>query len=103
MTPATPDLVPGMTLVVLLSTGPLARGVVVPSNAIVWWQGKAWSYVQIAPNRFARREVPTETPVSNGFFAAAGFAPGEKVIVRGGQQLLSEEFRSQIQVLSDNQ
>jgi hypothetical protein len=94
-----PDLVPGMTLTVLLPTGPSLRGVVVPSSAIVWWQGKAWAYSQIAPERFARREVSTEIPVPNGWFVSAGFAPGNKVVVRGAQQLLSEEFRSQIQSL----
>jgi hypothetical protein len=94
-----PDLVPGMTLTVLLSTGPSLRGVIVPSSAIVWWQGKAWAYSQIASERFARREVSTEVPVPNGWFVAKGFAPGDKVVVRGGQQLLSEEFRSEIQSL----
>jgi hypothetical protein len=94
-----PDLAPGMTLTVLLRTGPSLRGVIVPSSAIVWWQGKAWAYSQIAPDRFARREVPTDVPVPNGWFVATGFAPGNKVVIRGGQQLLSEEFRSQIQSL----
>jgi hypothetical protein len=93
------DLVPGMTLMVLLPTGPSLRGAVVPSSSIVWWQGKAWAYSQIAPERFARREVPTEVPIPNGWFVSAGFAPGDKVVVRGAQQLLSEEFRSQIQSL----
>jgi hypothetical protein len=103
VTLATSDLIPGMTLVVLLPTGPLTRGVVMPGNAIVWWQGKAWAFVQIAPDRFARRVVPAETPVPNGWFVSTGFAPGEKIVVRGAQQLLSEEFRSQIQVLGESQ
>jgi hypothetical protein len=103
VTAGKPDLVPGMSLVVVAFAGPLARGIVVPENAVVWWQGKPWVYVQIAADRFARREVPAETPVAGGFFAAAGFAPGDKLVVRGGQQLLSEEFRSQIQVLSDSE
>ena len=103
VTPAAPYLVPGMTLVVLLPTGPQTRGVVLPANAIIWWQGKAWAYVQIAPDRFARREVPTETPILSGFFVSTGFAPGEKVVIRGAQQLLSEEFRSQTQDLGESQ
>ncbi len=98
-----PDLVPGMTLTVLLPTGPSLRGVIVPNNAIVWWQGKAWAYNQTAPERFARREVSTEIPVLNGWFVSAGFAPGDKAVVRGAQQLLSEEFRSQIQSLYEGE
>jgi multidrug efflux pump subunit AcrA (membrane-fusion protein) len=101
MTPATPELVPGMTLTALLPAGSLKRGVIVPSEAIVWWQGKPWTYVQTAPDRFVRREVSTDNPIANGWFVTGGFAAGQKVVVRGGQQLLSEEFRSQIQVLSE--
>jgi hypothetical protein len=103
LTPATPDFVPGMTLVVLFPAGPQTRGVVLPGNAIIWWEGKAWTYVQIAPDRFARREVSTDTPVPNGWFISTDFARGEKVVVRGAEQLLSEEFRSQIQVLGESQ
>lgn len=99
ITPATPELAPGMTLSVLLPTGPSLRGIMVPSAAIVWWQGKAWAYVQSGSERFARREVPTDTPVSGGWFVSAGFQPDEKVVIRGAQELLSEEFRSQIQSL----
>lgn len=101
LTPATPELVPGMTLTVLLPVGPPVRGVLVPGDAIVWWQGKAWAYLQTGPERFARREVSTDMPTNNGWFVSAGFEPGEKVVVRGAQQLLSEEFRSQIQSLGE--
>ena len=102
MTPATPEVAPGMTLSVLLPTGPSLRGVIVPNAAIVWWQGKTWAYVQTAPERFARREIPTDTPVQSAWFVSAGFMPGEKVVIRGAQELLSEEFRSQIQPLSES-
>ncbi len=98
-TPSTPELAPGMTLVILLPTGPSVRGVLVPSGAIVWWQGKAWAYVQTAPERFSRREISTDTPLPSGWFVAAGFTPGERIVVHGAQELLSEEFRSQIQSL----
>jgi hypothetical protein len=101
LTPATAALAPGMSLVVFLPAGPSTRGVVVPSNAIVWWEGKAWTYVQTAPDRFARSEVSTATPVADGWFVSKGFTPGDKVVVRGSQQLLSEEFRSQIQSLEE--
>jgi hypothetical protein len=95
------ELTPGMTLSVLVPTGPSERGVIIPGSATVWWQGKAWTYVQTAPQRFARREVPTDWPVSEGWFTPSGFKAGEKVVIRGGQQLLSEEFRTQIQSLGE--
>ena len=101
LTQATPELAPGMTLSVLLPTGPSKKGVIIPSSATIWWQGKAWTYVQTAPERFARREVATESPVSEGWFVPNGFKAGEKVVIHGSQQLLSEEFRSQIQSLEE--
>lgn len=101
LTQATPELAPGMTLSVLLATGPSQKGVIISRSATVWWQGKAWTYVQTAPERFARREVPTDSPVSEGWFAPSGFKAGDKVVIRGSQQLLSEEFRSQIQSLGE--
>jgi hypothetical protein len=101
LTQATPELAPGMTVSVFVLSGPSQRGVVIPGSATVWWQGKAWAYVQTAPERFTRREVSTDAPVADGWFAESGFAGGEKVVLRGGQQLLSEEFRSQIQSLTE--
>ena len=101
LTPAAPELAPGVTLLVRLPSGPLQQGVMIPSSAVVWWQGKAWAYMQTTPERFARREVPTETPIAEGWFAPDGFAAGEKLVIRGSQQLLSEEFRSQIQSLGE--
>jgi hypothetical protein len=101
LTPATAALAPGMSLVVSFPAGPSTRGVIVPGNAIVWWEGKAWTYVQTAPDRFARSEVSTDSPVADGWFVSKGLTPGDKVVVRGSQQLLSEEFRTQIQSLGE--
>jgi hypothetical protein len=94
-------LVPGMNLPVFLPTGPALSGLVIPRDAVVWWQGKAWCYVEETPGKFTRKEVPTSSPVSNGWFAAEGFAAGTKVVTSGAQTLLSEEFRSQIQTDED--
>lgn len=97
VTRSNPNLVPGMSLVLLLPSGTPVQGVVIPRDAIVWWNGRAWAYVQTAAGQFVRREVSTEMPVANGWFTAKVFSPGEKVVVAGAQQLLSEEFRSQLQ------
>ncbi len=94
--PARPSLAPGMNLVAYLSIGRILQGVMVPESAVVWSGGKAWVYQQTGPNRFTRRAVTTDTPASNGFFVAQGFSPGDKVVVRGAQLLLSEEFRPQV-------
>ncbi len=96
-----PDLVPGMTLAVLLPSGPFVKGISVPTKATVWWQGKAWAYLQTTQGNFLRREVPTEMPVEGGWFVTGGFSPGDKIVLTGAQQLFSEEFRSQTSVIGE--
>lgn len=100
-TPSRPDFVSGMTLGVLLPSGPLVRGISVPSKAIIWLQGKAWAYVQTAQGKFLRREVSTQVPIEGGWLATEGFSAGDKIVVTGAQQLLSEEFRSQTHVIGE--
>jgi len=97
ITRANSDLTPGMNLIVLLPQGAPVRGALIPASAIVWWEGKAWAYVQTAPSTFIQREVPTDMAVRGGWFAAKGFSPEEKVVTTGAQQLLSEELSSQVQ------
>lgn len=102
-------LVPGMNVLAYLpaSESPAnakipvnneIRAVIVPQSAVVWWQGKAWIYVQKDDERFVRREVPTDQPVENGFVVRSGLMPNATIVIGGAQLLLSEEFRSQIQV-----
>jgi hypothetical protein len=42
---------------------------------------------------FVRRETSLTSPLGDGWFMQRGFAPGDRVVVEGAQQLLSEEFR----------
>lgn len=101
VTPARPELAPGINVVVLLPSGSAMRGVIIPGNALVWWQGKVWAYVQSAPGRFSRREVSTQIPDGDGWFVTRGFSQGDKVVVSGSQQLLSEELRPQAKALGE--
>ncbi|TXH74450.1 hypothetical protein [Thiobacillus sp.] len=94
-------LLPGTTLTAYLPIGAERNGAIVPADAVVWWQGKAWYYVQSAPDRFVRRELGDATPVDEGWFVPA--LPSLQVVVRGAQTLLSEELRSQIQVGEEGQ
>jgi len=71
-------------------------GVIVPSSAVVWHGGKPWVYVKGEGDTFLRREVSAAEAVPEGWFDAAHFAPGDEVVVKGAQLLLSEELRFQI-------
>ena len=89
-------LLPGTTLTAYLPAGAERTGGIVPEDAVVCWQGKAWFYTQSAPDRFVRRELTGAIPVEQGWFV-----PGLQtiqVVLRGAQMLLSEELRAQIQI-----
>ncbi len=89
---ARPDLVSGMNVEAALPSGPGREGVLVPSAAVVWQEGKPWAYVQEGGDRFVRRQVPGEDPVAGGYFTTTGFTAGERVVVEGAQVLLSMEY-----------
>ena len=99
--PAHAGVVPGLNLPVALPAGPKQNGVVVPYSAIVWMQGSAWCYTELAPGKFTRTPVPTDDPTPAGWFVSSGIAPGTEVVTSGAQTVYSEEFRSQIQADED--
>lgn len=75
----------------------------VPTDAVVQWQGLAWVFVARTSTRFVRVRVDTSRPTEYGWLVIAGRSPipdalaiGDAVVVRGAQQLLSAEFRSQL-------
>jgi multidrug efflux system membrane fusion protein len=84
----------GTNIVAFIPTSSQARqGVLIPAKAIIWYGGQPWAYVQVQPDRFARRPVSQQAPLEGGFFVIDGFKPGERVVVSGAQLLLSEEMR----------
>jgi hypothetical protein len=89
---ARPGLTPGVNLLAHLSVGNPMKGLIVPTSAVVWSEGRAWVYQQTAADRFTRRAVPTDIPMEKGFFVTEGFSPGDKLVVQGAQALLSEEL-----------
>lgn len=99
--PAHAGLIPGINLSVFLPSGPVRNGVIVPYGAVVWWQGRAWCYVEKQAGKFTRGELSTANPTPAGWFESEGIAAGARVVTAGAQTLLSEEFRSQIQADQD--
>lgn len=73
-------------------------GVLVPRNAIVRFNGRPWIYVQTGAETFARHGIFEGQPLGDGWFMADGLKPGERVVVRGAQMLLSEEQKSRIRM-----
>jgi membrane fusion protein, multidrug efflux system len=93
---------PGLALTAYLKLpGSPHPGVIVPTSAVVHFDGKTFAFAQIGPDRFVRKEISTGHPVESGYFVDADFVPGDRVVVTGAQALLSEEFKSQTE-MKDN-
>ena len=90
--PAHLGLTPGVNLLAHLSVGSRMKGLIVPTSAVVWSEGKAWAYQQTASDRFTRRAVSTDAPIEKGFFVTQGLSAGDRVVTHGAQALLSEEL-----------
>lgn len=88
----TTGLAPGLNVQILILSGPMIKGVIIPFSAVIWSQGKAWVYVQTAPERFSRREVDITNPARDGYFIQGGFKPDEMIVIHGAQILLSQEL-----------
>lgn len=86
-------LVPGMNLSAYLPAGPEEQGYFAPETAVVWWQGKAWIYLEENKGHYVKQELPATESVNDGWFVPKQFAEGKPVVVTGAQLLLSDELR----------
>jgi hypothetical protein len=100
--PAESGLLPGMNVLAFLPTGKTIDAVAVAASTVVWWQDRAWVYQRTSPDKFVRVEIGTDIPGPGGGYIVAGLPPDIQIVSSGAQLLLSEEFRSQIQVDEDN-
>ena len=73
--------------------GEPASGVTLPRAAIVRFDGRTWFYEPEAEGEFKRHAVTLGAPLADGYFVAE-LKPGEKVVVRGAQSLLSHEAKA---------
>lgn len=71
-------------------------GVMIPDDAIVWYAGQPWTYSVEGDGYFQRRSLQSAQDAPQGMFLTEGLQPGDEIVMRGGQILLSEEFSAQI-------
>ncbi len=71
-------------------------GVDVPLASVIWYGGQPWVYVQVEDDLYSRRPVADYRETDFGWFITDTFEQDEKIVIRGGQLLLSEELRWQI-------
>ena len=97
---------PGAAVTAYLQVpGKASKGVLIPYTAVVRFGGKPWAYRQLADDKFSRQELVLDRSNSRGWLMAhsgnQGIAPGDRIVTAGAQVLLSEEQKSQIQVLEE--
>jgi hypothetical protein len=67
-------------------------GVIIPSNAVVWYAGTPWAYFKQGKDQFVRKPISADTEVETGWFNK-NLDENSEVVVSGAQLLLSEEFK----------
>lgn len=89
-------IAPGMSLTATIGRSATQHGALVPHDAVVWTAGRAWLYVEMSPNTFARRAIDSSIAMNGGWFVTAPPA-GTRVVVEGAGQLLSEEAKPKVE------
>ncbi|MDH5358310.1 MAG: hypothetical protein OEY48_06265 [Gammaproteobacteria bacterium] len=77
-------------------------GVFVPEQAVVWYAGHRWAYVQVDEDIYQRRSLQSGLTAVGGLFMQNSINVGDELVINGAQMLLSEEFRWQIQDEDDD-
>lgn len=68
-----------------------APRLLVPAKAAIAYQGRLWSYVVRAPNRFERIAIDGDATGTDGYAVLGRINEGEEVVVHGAALLLSLE------------
>jgi hypothetical protein len=71
-------------------------GVIIPKSALIWYMDQAFVYLKSAEETFSRRTIDHYFASADGYFIPDVIKPGEQVVSKGAQMLLSEELRGQI-------
>ena len=92
--PEAARLAPGTLITGFLRLpGEVEHGVTVPRAAIVRHEGEAFIYIATKDGEFTKQEIELEHATPGGWFVHEGLKAGEKIVVSGAQQLLSEESK----------
>lgn len=92
---------PGAAITAYLQVdGKPTTSFLIPQSAIVRSGGKTWIYRQVADDKYSRQEVALSSSSNRGWLVT-GVTERDRVVSVGAQLLLSEEQKSQIQILEE--
>ncbi len=69
-----------------------SNGVIIPSDAVVWYAGEPWAYFKEGDAQFVRKPISADTELDTGWFNQ-NISEDSQVVISGAQLLLSEEFK----------
>ena len=95
-------LLPGTSTMAFLESPQTVRGVLVPEDAVVHGEGGTWVYRGTGDGAFVRHPIRADAPMSADAFVVGDLPDGGEIVLRGGQALLSEEMKSRIRVVGDD-
>ena len=92
---------PGAAVTAYLQVaGKPVTGFLIPPSAVVRSVGKTWIYTQVAEDKYSRQEITLDRSSGRGWLVT-GVTERDRVVTVGAQMLLSEEQKSQIQILEE--
>ncbi len=86
---------PGMRLFAWIkASGDEVSGLYLPERAVIWYANEAWIYVNHGDNVFVRKPLGKASKLEDGWLLNKGqIDDNALVVIKGGQTLLSEEFK----------
>ncbi|MDD1643082.1 MAG: hypothetical protein LUQ29_07435, partial [Methylococcaceae bacterium] len=91
------NIITGMNVTAWIpETNEQMTGVIIPKSALIWYMDQAFVYLKTAEETFSRRILDHYSTSSDGYFIPDAIKPGEQIVTKGAQMLLSEELRGQI-------
>lgn len=86
---------PGMRLFAWIKeSGEDKTGLFLPASAVIWYANEPWIYVSHSDNIFVRKPLGNATKLDDGWLLDEGQIGKDALVVsKGGQSLLSEEFK----------
>jgi hypothetical protein len=95
-------LLPGTSTMAFLPDQRAVQGVLVPEDAVVHGEGGTWVYRGTGDGGYVRHPVRPDAPMSADSFVVEDLPDRTEIVLRGGQALLSEEMKSRIRVVGDD-
>jgi len=91
------DIITGMNVTAWIpEQNEQMTGVIIPKSALIWYMDQSFVYLKTAEDTFSHRTLEHYSASGDGYFIPDGIKPGEQIVTKGAQMLLSEELRGQI-------